>query len=223
MSGSAVAMTTGTRPQLFGTPLSHFTRKIRILFAELGVDFDFVRLGSVLAPTAQSYADNPLLRIPTLVHGDTTLIESDHIARYVVGEHDPSDRLGVRSEKVDDMNRLAVANGIMSNGVTLILGKRGGLEDVESVAYLRKVASAIESGLAWLDARAEPDAASFDYRDIALVCMWQHLLHYGMVRDVEKYARIDARVARLSTRPSIASTTPVASLAEAEKAGWKPT
>src|SRR6185295_1367427 len=73
-----------TKPRLHGTPLSHFTRKIRILFAELGVEFDFVRAPSVLAGEAAAYGDNPLMRVPTLVHGDDTVIESDHIARYLV-------------------------------------------------------------------------------------------------------------------------------------------
>ncbi len=31
----------------------------------------------------------PALRVPALVDGDTTVIESDHIARYLVRRHDP--------------------------------------------------------------------------------------------------------------------------------------
>jgi glutathione S-transferase len=55
--------------QLIGTPLSHFTRKIRVLLAELGVEFEFVRAPGVLAPATASYGGNPLLRVPTLVDG----------------------------------------------------------------------------------------------------------------------------------------------------------
>lgn len=208
--------------QLIGTPLSHFTRKIRILLAELGIEFDFVRAPGVLAAAPATYGGNPLMRVPALVDGEATLIDSDHIARYLVRKHDPTDRLGVCRDGARDLNRLAVVNGIMANEVVLILAKRGGLTDVEGVAYFRKLAAAIDHGLVWLDEDADVEAASFDYGDIATVCMWQHINHYELRPDLARHARIAARVARFQDRPSVASTTPAASLAEAAAAGWKP-
>jgi glutathione S-transferase len=208
--------------QLYGTPLSHFTRKIRILLLELGVAFDFVRATTILTTETATYGDNPLMRVPALVDGGATVIESDHIARYVVGKYDPSDRFGVRSEDVERLNRLAVVNGIMDNEVVLVLAKRGGLADLERVAYFRKLATAIDAGLAWIDARTHPDADGFDYGDIVTICMWQHVQHYEMVKGLDAYRRIAARVARFAERPSIAATTPEVSLAEAAAAGWKP-
>src|ERR1043166_6872223 len=102
------------RMRLVGTPLSHFTRKIRVLLMELGVDFEFVRVAGLMTTTTTIYGENPLLRVPTLLHDGRTIFESDHIARYVVAHFDAADRLRVRSEDVDDMNRLAVLNGIMA-------------------------------------------------------------------------------------------------------------
>lgn len=209
-------------PRLHGTPLSHFTRKLRILLAELGVPYEFVRMPGVLAPGAAAYAGNPLMRVPTLVHGPHTLIESDHIARYLVRVYDPADRLGVRSEQVDDLNRLAVANGVMNNEVVLILARRGGFADLDGVAYFRKLMAAIDQGLAWLEARTDPDRAGFDYGDIVTVCLWQHLVHDASTPGLDRYPRVAARVDRLSGRASVASTTPAASLAEAAAAGWSP-
>jgi glutathione S-transferase len=210
------------KPQLYGTPLSHFTRKIRILCAEIGVAVDFVRIPGVLAASPTTFGDNPLMRVPTLVYGADVVIESDHIARYLVDRYDPGDRLGVRSDRVDYLNHLAVAGGVMDNEVTLVLARRGGLEDLDSVTYFRKLKMAIETGLAWLDRRTVPDEETFDYRDVVTICMWQHLLHYALVPRPGDYARIAARVARFAVRPSVAGTTPEASLAEAAAAGWKP-
>lgn len=210
------------KPRLYGTPLSHFTRKIRVLFAELGVELDFVRTPGVLAASPASYGDNPMMRVPTLVYEGETVIESDHIARYVIGKYDPADRLEVRSERVRDLNRLAVVNGIMANEVVLILAKRGGLSDVDGVAYFRKLRAAIDGGLAWLDSQTDPEDAKFTYGDIVTICMWQHVLHYAFVSDAGLYPRIAARVARFADRRSVASTSPEASLAEATAAGWTP-
>jgi glutathione S-transferase len=208
--------------RLVGTPLSHFTRKIRILLAEFGVPFEFERSPGVLAPPGAAYGDNPLQRVPVLFHGPVTLIESDHIARYVVSQFDAADRFGVRSESVSDLNHLAVVNGIMNNEVVLILAKRAGLPAVEDVAYFRKLIGAIDSGLAWLDTSIDLERDTFDYRDIASICLWQHLTHYRMAADPARYPRLAARVARFSERASVAATAPEASLAEATAAGWKP-
>src|SRR5262249_14111292 len=136
--------------------------------------FEFVRTPNLLEASAASYGANPLMRIPTLVHGRTTVIESDHIARYLVERYDPGDRFAVRTPSVAAMNRLAVVNGIMSHEVTLILARRGGLENVESVAYFRKLFGSIASGLAWLEQEVDPEADGFDYADITTICLWDH-------------------------------------------------
>jgi glutathione S-transferase len=194
--------------KLVATPLSHFGRKIRILLAELGVPFEWVRPAGVLAASPAHYGDNPLMRVPTLIDGDITLIESDHIARYLVGKHDPADRFGVRSEAIEDLNALAVTNGIMANEVVVLLAKRAGLEGVERVVYFQKLLAAIEAGLAWLESRVGQGALL--YRDIVLVSMWQHVEHYGLIANLERFPRIAARTAELMARPSIAATAPAA-------------
>lgn len=192
--------------KLVATPLSHFGRKLRILLAELAVPFEWVRPAGVMEANPAHYGDNPLMRVPTLIDGDVTLIESDHIARYLVSRYDPSDRFGVRSEAVEDLNALAVTNGIMDNEVVVILAKRGGLEGTERVVYFQKLLAAIEHGLAWLEPRVAH--GELRYRDIALVAMWQHLEHYGLVAGLDRYPRIAARVSELMVRPSIATTAP---------------
>jgi glutathione S-transferase len=149
------------------------------------------------------------------------VFDSDHIARYLVAAYDPADRLGVNRVDAPSLNRLAVVGGIMSNEVVLILARRGGLEDVEGVAYFRKLMSAMESGLAWLERAVDVDEAAFTYGDIATACMWQHLTHYGLVASPERFPRIAARVAFAMARPSVAATTPERSLAEAKAAGWQ--
>ncbi|HSO32301.1 MAG TPA: glutathione S-transferase C-terminal domain-containing protein [Labilithrix sp.] len=96
---------------------------------------------------------------------------------------------------------------------------------MDQVTYFRKLASAIDAGLAWLDAHLVPDPERFDYADIAMICMWQHLVHYRLVMlaPLDRYPRLAARVAHLAARDSVASTTPEASLREAAAAGWSPT
>jgi glutathione S-transferase len=207
--------------RLLGTPASHFTRKIRILLTELEVEFEFVRTSSFFAMETSAYGGHPLLRVPVLEIDGASLVESDHIARYVVSKFDPADRLGVLSTNPNDLNALAVANGIMANSVVLIMAKRGGVEDVQGVAYFRKLTAAMEQGLEWLEERAGTHPPAFRYPDVALVCMWQHLSHFQLLPGLDRYPGVADRVNQLATRLSVASTTPQMSLAEAVAAGWK--
>lgn len=206
------------RLQLYGTPLSHFTRKIRILLSELRVDYDFVRSPSVLSSAGAAYANNPLRRVPALVDGNASIYDSEHIARYIVNIHDPSDRLGVCSTRPDDLNRLAVANGVMDNEVTYLLTQRAG-GDV-SGAYFKKLAASANDGLAWLDANAA-SSSHFGWADIAAVCMWEHLEH-TKVFELGPHSRLASKVSGLAARPSVAATSREVTLAEAAAAGWKP-
>jgi hypothetical protein len=104
----------------------------------------------------------------------------------------------------------------------LILAKRGGLTHPDGFAYFRKLAAAIDTGLTWVDAHTDVDRESFDYNDIATICMWQHAQHYKLVQGLDAHRRVAARVTRFSERASVAATTPETSLAEAAACGWKP-
>lgn len=200
---------------LLGTPLSHFTRKVRIVLHELEIPFDFQRVPDLLAADAARYGHNPLMRVPTLLDGDQWIIESDHIVRHIVTTRAPHDPLRVLSPTVADLNRLAVVNGIMAHEVTIILAARGGLGDVMAHTYFQKLARAMTEGLAWLDRELDPAREAFDYVDVATICMWQHLVHYALLPGLDGYPRLAARVARFAARPSVARTTPEASLAAA--------
>jgi len=150
-----------------------------------------------------------------------TIIESDHIARYVVARFDAADRLRVRSEDVDDMNRLAVMNGIHGERGRAASGKARRARGHRRRRVFSEVEERDRRGLQWLDAHVDVKREGFDYRDVVLVCMWQHLAHYGFV-PLEAYARVRARVDRFAPRASVSSTTPAQSVRDAEAAGWKP-
>jgi len=207
--------------ELHGTPLSHFTRKIRILLAELEVPFTFVRSRGVMSTDPAAYAGSPLQRVPLLVAGDTTLFDSEHIARYLVARFDPTDRFGVTSLVPDELNYLAALNTDMSNEGVILLAEPRRMTHIRGQTYFAKLLGSIRATLAWLDERTRVDRAGFDWRDITLVSMWQHLAHYALV-ELDGYPRLAARVGALAVRPSVAATMPQRSLDEAAAAGWTP-
>ena len=198
--------------RLIGTTLSHFTRKVRIVLHELAIPFRFETISGLLQTDAASYGGNPLLRVPTLIDDGQWIIESDHIVRHLVCTRAPHDPLAVMTSSVDSLNRLAAINGVMGHEVTWILAERAGMPDALSHGYFQKIVQSMRTTLAWLDQGTDPQRAGFDYVDVALVCLWQHLQFYAMLPGLSDYARIAERVTLLAERPSVASTVPVRSV-----------
>lgn len=67
---------------LYGAPLSPFVRKVRLLLAEKGLDYQL----EVIAPLQQPewfYDISPLGRIPGFKHGDLALADSSVIGQYL--------------------------------------------------------------------------------------------------------------------------------------------
>jgi len=191
--------------KLFYTPRSHFSRKVRILLDAWSVPATLVDVGNVADRSAAVFGANPLMRVPTWVDGDTWLIDSDHIARYLARRHDPEDTFGVLTEDVSQLNLRAVMNGVMASEVELILARRTGI-DTEVLPRFDKIKSAITQGLEWLEAHAAFFPEQPSYAGFHLVCLWDHLLLYDLVP--LEHPRLQAVASRISSLPFVARSAP---------------
>jgi glutathione S-transferase len=193
--------------QLHYTPRSHFSRKVRLVLAALGLEATLVDVGNV-ADARAAFGPNPLLKVPTLVDGDLVLFDSDHIARHLARRHDPGDRLGVLDERATVLNARAVMNGAMAADVELVLAARAGIDTGASVRF-DKLRATIDGALAWLEANAGvfPDAPS--YAGFHLVSLWDHLVLYDL-RPLHAYPRLRAIAGRLDALPEVAASRPPA-------------
>lgn len=191
--------------QLYYTPRSHFSRKVRILLAALGLDATLIDAGNVGDADTTAFGPNPLMKVPTLVDGDRTLFDSDHIAQYLVQRHDPGDRYGVLSRDPDALNARAVMNGVMATEVELILAERSGI-DTQALARFDKMRHAIDAGLGWLEQHADTFPAQPSYLAFHLVAMWDHLVLYDL-RPLD-FPRLLAIVARTGQLPCVAASRP---------------
>ena len=192
--------------QLYMTPLSHFSRKVRVLLDLYALPYEAIDVGNVAGAEPGAFKDNPLMKVPVLVDGEAWILDSDHIARYLVRKADPSDRYGVCTEALFDLNARAVMNGVMSEEVKLILARRTGVP-VEAYAFFAKAVRSIEHGLRWPEAHAARfEADGLTYREIHLVCLWEHLAHYKIVP--LHYERLAEVVARVSRSAIVARSSP---------------
>lgn len=198
--------------KLVGTPLSHFARKVRVLLDLYQQPYAFEDIGNVAFTKLPSDAGgNPMLRVPVLHIGDDMLIESDHIASYLVDRLDADhDRYEVLSRKLSDLNVRAIINGVMNEEVKLIVAGRHQLE-TEGVTYFEKSRASMQHGLQWLEQHhrlflPEPQPK---YRDLHLVCLWDHLAYYGNIVDLTPYRCIQEKVLRINeTCPALQLSSP---------------
>ena len=187
--------------KLYYTPLSHFSRKVRLVLDHFKAEYELEDVGSVASLEAAHFADNPLMNVPVLKSGNDWLIDSDHIAMYLARKYDPSDRLNIAANSLAVLNARAVMNGIMQNDVKLVLGERTGI-NIDDLVYFQKSRKSIAGGLLWLQERVHLlNGNRPTYLDFHFISMWDHLKYFGLV-DL-KYSRLEAVATALSQHPEI--------------------
>ncbi|AXK72101.1 glutathione S-transferase family protein [Lysobacter sp. TY2-98] len=191
-------------PRLVMTPRSHFSRKVRLLADGLGIALELVDAGNVADADPALFGPNPLMKVPTLIDGDRVVLDSDHIAAWLVRTRDPSDRFGVLTQDPDVLNARAVMNGMMAAEVELVLAARTGLD----IAHPRfdKMRSAIDAGLDWLEQRAALFGEEPNYLGLHLVALWDHLALYGLA--ALDRPRLAARADALTTLAWVSASRP---------------
>ena len=194
--------------KLVATPLSHYGRKVRILLDLYKIPYDFSSVvgGNVAFPDAE----NPLMKVPVLYHGDNWIIESDHIASYIVSNVDLKDKYQVDSKKLFDLNTRAMLNGIMAEEVKVIVAQRHNVP-VHQYSNFNRSIDAVNNGLAWLESNhSKFDARTPTYREFHLACCWDHLVYYNFVADMEtRFPKIHEIVSYVSSNSIINATAPI--------------
>lgn len=161
---------------VFGSLTSPYVRLIRVLAQELSLPCDFKQISSVLSQDVdeakQVDEHNPLMKVPTLVDGDTRVIESRIIANYLMRK---AKKTGSKSAIKTDLNDeeenlLSIIYGI-SDSVLLIyiMGRVNPDVDV-SQGYFARSTQRIESGLSYLDEHLSSDR-DFGLVEITLICI----------------------------------------------------
>ena len=191
--------------KLYYTPRSHFARKVRLLADALAIGIELVDVGNVADADPEIFANNPLMRVPTLLDGEKWIIDSDHIAHYLVTHYDPGDKFSVLTDDVNTLNLRAIMNGIMSSEVEILLAKRTGT-DVTMHKRFDKHAYAIDKGLDWLEANVSMIPKEPCYTAFHLLSLWDHLEFCDLKR--HDHPRLKKRISRFTDLPYVLKSRP---------------
>lgn len=193
--------------KLYLTPLSHFARKVRIVAEYYSLNIEYVDVGTVTDIGIDKYADNPLMAVPVLTDNESWLIESDNIVSYLIEKNDPSDILKFKTKDIETLNMRAVLNGIMSNEVKIIQGKRSGIP-IENYVYFKKAKASIEASLDWVEHRADRfDIEKLNFENIHLVCAIEHI-EYFQTMEMDRYHKIKRLVQEIGDHAIVKLSNP---------------
>jgi len=205
--------------KLHASNATPYGRKVRIVLAELGLDYERDQTGASERPSEALARLNPALRVPILEDGEMVLFESTLIIEYLLSRHPgraadaPAPALACAltrpAQHWEDHKLLGVLDALLESIANLRQLALSGIQPEQS-SYLQRQQERIQRILDWLEPRAEPEGllpGSFSVQDATLVCA----LDFG-----ERYAvfpwrgrpRLEALHARLSQRPSVAGTRP---------------
>ncbi len=191
--------------KLYYTPKSHFARKDRILIDALALNIELVDAGNVADNKPEVFANNPLMKVPTLLDGDQVIFESDHIAGYLVRKFDTNDRHQVLTTDIEQLNARAVMNGVMTAEVELIMAERTGI-NTQQYKRFDKFRATVEQGMIWLEKHAYLFNEQPTYAGFHLICLWDHLALYQMFS--LHYPALKAVIVRLSTLEYVVNSSP---------------
>jgi glutathione S-transferase len=192
--------------KLYATPLSHFSRKIRILLDLYGARYDVIDVGNVAEGAPEKFGNNPLCRVPVLVDEEEWIIDSDRIAEIVARKFDPEDQYKVQARSIADANIREVLNGIMAEEVTVIIARRTGVP-TDQYRFFQDALETIDQGLAWLEKNADQfDSMDPGFKEFHLVCAWEHLAYYDLLP--LHFERLKKVVERVAANPVVRQSSP---------------
>lgn len=205
---------------LYMSPISPYTRKVRIMLAEKGLQYENqeISMGERLDDYAANV--NPCSRIPTLDDNGRVLFESNVILDYLLTEYPdtPADaprpplvKTLVRPEKRwDDYQVLSAIETMLNSGLTMLrFGTQSGVD--KDPPYLAREHKRVQSILDWLDKRATPEGfvpGWFSVLDLNLVVTVQWV-DFRKLFEWRGRANIDRLVAFHEQRSTIPPSIPI--------------
>ncbi|MCC6532111.1 MAG: glutathione S-transferase family protein [Burkholderiales bacterium] len=204
---------------LYMSPLSPYTRKVRVMLAEKGLAYENKPVAMDRLQNDYGCEINPCGRVPALDDNGRILFESNVILDYLLTQYPgtPEDAPRpalvpalVRAEhRWDDLQVLSAIETLLNSGLTMLrFGTHSGV--VKDPPYLEREHKRVHSILDWLDKRATPEGfvpGWFSVLDLNLVVSVQWV-DFRKLFDWRGRSNIDRLVAFHAQRPTIPPSHP---------------
>ena len=201
--------------EIIGRQSSHYTRQVRLLAHELGVDYVLQPIHDLMSEDPATFAGNPALKLPALRQGDSVVWGSLNACRWLARQADNGVVRVFWPEQAATplaMNAHEVLAHAMAAQVEVVFHEIVSKRPPDAAS--RKRRASLLGCLAWLDAhlpeihaqwspsKGAPEIAIFD---LGLFCLLEHLPFRNPI-DLSPMPRLTAFADDFRTRPSAQAT-----------------
>lgn len=187
--------------QIFGTVVSPYTRRIRLLLNDIKHEFIDLDIFSEEGREVLT-SNNPANKVPLLKDGDNTILDSRIIFNYL------SEKLVLKPLNWKQQNLLTVIDAANDSLVVLMYGRRSGLPVDEDFMYYNLQHERIDS--VFVSLNNDVKNGFFDewkYPSICLYCLIDWVLFRDVI-DLTLYKNLLSFHQKMKNMPSITETDP---------------
>ena len=200
--------------KIIGSQTSPYVRKVRVMFAEKGLAFQFAE-DNVWSEATMVTASNPLTKVPVLLLDDgTALYDSSVIADYLDPIGAPSFIPGSGLARALVKRNESLGDGITDAGIAIFL-ERKRTPEKQDATWVARQRGKIDAGIAALSRelgeRPYLQGETATLGDIACGCglFWLEF-RLPEIAWRAQYPNLKAWAGRLEARPSFAASRPPA-------------
>lgn len=204
-------LTESPRIEIIGRQSSHYTRVVRMLALELGIDAPLAPIFDLMSTDPATYAGNPALKLPALRIGDVVVWGSHSACRQLARQVDGGEARVFWPEDARDpllMNAHEIVAHAMATQVEVVFHEIVSKRPPDPTS--RKRRESLLNCLAWLDAHlgavhAQLPRDRIALFDLMLFCLLEHLPFRNPI-DLSGMPALTAFVAEFSARASAQAT-----------------
>ena len=197
--------------EIIGRQSSHYTRQVRLLAHELGVEYALQPIHELMSEDPAVFAGNPALKLPALRQGGTVVWGSLNACRWLARQAEEGVARVFWPEQAATalaMNAHEVLAHAMAAQVEVVFHEIVSKRPADAAS--RKRRTSLVECLGWLDRhwhaiRAELPPARIAIFDLGLFCLLEHL-PFRNPMDLSSMPQLTAFTEAFGARPSAQST-----------------
>ena len=197
--------------EIIGRRSSHYTRQLRLLAHELGIDYALRPIHDLLSDDPAAYAGNPALKLPALRCGESTVWGSMNACRWLARQTPDGEARVFWPEQASSalaMNAHELLAHAMAVQVEVVFHEIVSKRAPDAAS--RKRRASLGGSLRWIDAhwrgiRAELPIGRIAIFDVGLFCLLEHL-PFRNPMDLSAMPHLRAFATEFGTRASAQAT-----------------